>query len=107
LNPAKCHFRLANGICECHNGGMQVTIDQAGRIVVPKAVRERLGLHKGSELELKESPEGIVLQPVERTSALARRNGRLVIVARPPKDFDPVRAVEEDREERMRYIGGR
>ena len=85
---------------------MQVTIDQAGRIVVPKAVRERFGLRKNSMLELEESAEGIVLKPVERQGGLVRRNGRLVITGLPTADFDPVRMVEEDREERMRHIGG-
>jgi AbrB family looped-hinge helix DNA binding protein len=32
---------------------MRVTIDGAGRLVVPKAARERLGLTAGSELELR------------------------------------------------------
>lgn len=85
---------------------MQVTIDQAGRVVVPKAVRERLGLRKNSILELEESMEGIVLKPVEQHSRLVRRNGRLVITGLGAVNFDPVRAVEEDREERMQHIWG-
>jgi len=32
---------------------MRTTIDRAGRIVVPKAIREELGLRPGIELELR------------------------------------------------------
>jgi AbrB family looped-hinge helix DNA binding protein len=85
---------------------MQVTIDQAGRIVVPKAVRERLGLRKNSMLELEETEDGIVLKPLAQQGGLVRRNGRLVITGLPVANLDPVRMVEEDREERMRHIGG-
>ena len=85
---------------------MQVTIDQAGRIVVPKAVRERFGLRKDSELELEETAEGIVLRPVEPKSGLIRRHGRLVFTGSPVGKVNWDRLVEEDREARMRKIGG-
>ena len=85
---------------------MQVTIDQAGRIVVPKAVRERFGLRKNSKLELEETTEGVFLKPIELSSALVRRNGRLVFTGHPVGKVNWDRVVEEDREERMRKIGG-
>jgi AbrB family looped-hinge helix DNA binding protein len=85
---------------------MQVKVDQAGRIVLPKKVRDRFSLHKDSKLELEETAEGMVLKPVEQSSALVRRNGRLVFTGRPIGKIDWNRLVEEDREERMRKIGG-
>ena len=86
---------------------MEVTIDGAGRIVVPKAVRERLGLHKDSRLELEETAEGMVLKPVEQESALVRdKYGWLVHTGRPIGKIDWDRLVENDREERMRKKGG-
>ena len=47
---------------------MEVTVDKYGRIVIPKAVRERLGLQAGSTLELGIEPveggaEAIALRP--------------------------------------------
>jgi len=85
---------------------MEVTIDGAGRIVVPKAVRDRLGLHKDSKLELEETSEGVVLRPLEPDSGLIRRNGRLVFTGRPVGNINWDRLVQDDREKRVRKIGG-
>ena len=43
---------------------MTLKIDKAGRIVVPKPVRERLGLRAGMDLEVAEKSEGLLLKPV-------------------------------------------
>jgi AbrB family looped-hinge helix DNA binding protein len=85
---------------------MHVKVDQAGRIVLPKKVRDRLGLRKDSELELKESTEGIVLKPVDEGSLWRDENGWPVFHGRPIGRVDWNRLVDEMREERMREIGG-
>lgn len=43
---------------------MMVTIDRAGRVVIPKDVRERLSIEPDSELELDADADGIRLTPV-------------------------------------------
>jgi len=85
---------------------MHIKLDQAGRVVLPKKVRDRLGLHKNSKLELEESAEGIVLKPVLEEPMWVRENGWLVFRGRPDGHVDWDRLVEQDREERMRKIGG-
>lgn len=45
---------------------MKVTIDAAGRLVIPKQVRARLGLEAGSELELDEVGDHVELRPAGR-----------------------------------------
>jgi AbrB family looped-hinge helix DNA binding protein len=46
---------------------MTLKVDRAGRVILPKPVRERLGLQEGSDLDLLEPPEGVLLKPaVER-----------------------------------------
>lgn len=57
---------------------MSVTIDKAGRIVVPKPVRDALGLSPGDELDLTSDGSGIQLTPRGRTARLVMRDGRLV-----------------------------
>ncbi|MGH3566236.1 MAG: AbrB/MazE/SpoVT family DNA-binding domain-containing protein [Pseudonocardia sp.] len=46
---------------------MKVTIDAAGRVVIPKQVRERLGLTAGSTLEIEELGDHVELPPADRT----------------------------------------
>jgi AbrB family looped-hinge helix DNA binding protein len=42
---------------------MRTTIDAAGRVVVPKVIRDRLGLVGGEELEIVERDGGIEISP--------------------------------------------
>src|SRR5208337_4355815 len=71
----KWHFNLAMPFFHAILRIMVVTIDSAGRIVVPKPVRERLGLRKDSKLELEETADGIVLKPVENEPLWRRSIG--------------------------------
>lgn len=86
---------------------MQVSIDKAGRVLVPKPVRDRFGLRRDSKLEMVETPEGIFLKPANRRSSLLRdKDGWLVISGEPTGNVDWDRLVEADREERMNKIAG-
>jgi len=60
---------------------MTVTIDKAGRVVIPAAVRERLGFEAGTSLELTVEDAGVRLVASAPSPTLVRRGGRLV--ARP------------------------
>lgn len=59
---------------------MQVTIDKLGRIVVPKPVRERLGLRPGARLDLVEDDDEVRLRPVGVPARLEEQDGVLVVV---------------------------
>lgn len=43
---------------------MRTTIDRAGRLVVPKAIRDRLRLTNGAEVEVEEHDGVIEVRPV-------------------------------------------
>jgi AbrB family looped-hinge helix DNA binding protein len=58
---------------------MRTTIDKAGRLVVPKVLRDRLGLRPGA-VEVSADGAALRVEPVSETR-LERRSGRLVIPA--------------------------
>ena len=60
---------------------MRTTIDKAGRLVIPAALRQRAGLAAGAEVELTEDDLGIRLARVAPGPRLVKIGGRLV--ARP------------------------
>lgn len=52
-----------------------VTIDQAGRVVLPKRVRDEFHLRGGDHLELESAGGRITLRPAPSSSALCRERG--------------------------------
>lgn len=60
---------------------MRATIDKAGRLVIPKPLRDSLGLGPGV-VEVVADGNALRVEPVAGAS-LERRDGRLVIVSAP------------------------
>lgn len=52
-----------------------LTIDKAGRVVIPKQLRERLHLEPGDALEVEAAGEQITLRPVRGTAPLRKEHG--------------------------------
>lgn len=61
------------------SGAMLATIDAAGRIVVPKVLRDALGLKAGMRPEVSERDGTIVIQPAPVAMRLVRRRGGPVV----------------------------
>ncbi len=57
---------------------METMIDKFGRIVIPKKIRDSLGLKPGSSFYIEENNREIRLKPVEGTPQLKNKNGWLV-----------------------------
>ena len=57
-----------------------VTIDHAGRIVVPKAVRNALHLTAGTVLRLEQEGDHLSLTPAAREASLSIENGTPLIM---------------------------
>ena len=85
---------------------MTLKIDKAGRVILPKPVRDRLGLRAGADVEMVETRDGIVLRPAERKPSLVSRGSLLVHTGELPSGYDITKAVEDDRDERMRKVWG-
>jgi AbrB family looped-hinge helix DNA binding protein len=74
---------------------MRTTIDRAGRVVVPKALRQAIGLQPGSEIELSAADGHIELEPAPIEVRLERRGGLLVAV--PTRPVAPLTAAVVER----------
>jgi AbrB family looped-hinge helix DNA binding protein len=58
---------------------MEVTVDSVGRILVPKQLRDSLGLAAGSKVDISWYGAGLQLVPSGRTARLEREGGVLVL----------------------------
>lgn len=70
---------------------MRTTIDKAGRVVIPKSLRDSLGLVPG-EVELIRDGAGVRIEPVAGRGA-TERGGRLVIDSDIVLDDEDVEAL--------------
>ncbi|TAL44313.1 MAG: AbrB/MazE/SpoVT family DNA-binding domain-containing protein [Salinibacterium sp.] len=61
---------------------MKLTMDKVGRIVVPKSIRERLGMLDGGTFDVSIYGEGVQLIPHGRTARLVTEDGKLVFSSR-------------------------
>ncbi|WP_128773102.1 AbrB/MazE/SpoVT family DNA-binding domain-containing protein [Actinomyces oricola] len=58
---------------------MEATIDSGGRLLLPKSIREALGLVPGSKVDVSPYGSGVQITPGGRTARLERgADGRLV-----------------------------
>jgi AbrB family looped-hinge helix DNA binding protein len=85
-----------------------LTVDKAGRVVLPKPVRDELQLSAGDSLELDSSEGQIVLRPVRGAAALRKKDGIWVLSTGKPLSAEAVnRTIQKIRDERERAIVGR
>jgi AbrB family looped-hinge helix DNA binding protein len=101
---------LKNGIDICHlawnNGIMtdKLTLDKAGRIVLPKPVRDQLRLAPGDTLQLDTEGDRITLRPVRQLASMRKEFGIWVFEEEKPSD-DPIpELIDLDREKRNRAL---
>lgn len=67
---------------------MKTTIDPAGRVVIPKRIRDRLGLHGNDEVEITERDGKIEIEPAPTEVELVREGA--VLVAHPARPLPPL-----------------
>jgi AbrB family looped-hinge helix DNA binding protein len=83
---------------------MRTTIDAAGRLVIPKKLRDQAGLTPGMELDITFRDGRIEVEPACGQVTLVERDGFLVAVARtgtPRLSAEFIQQmIDEDRESR-------
>jgi AbrB family looped-hinge helix DNA binding protein len=72
---------------------MEAVIDQAGRVVLPKPIRDALGLLPGTKVDITPYGAGAQLLPAGRTARLVEEDGVLVADAVTSVDDDTVFAL--------------
>jgi AbrB family looped-hinge helix DNA binding protein len=84
---------------------MKTTIDAAGRLVVPKKIRDAAGILPGSELTIRFTDGRIEIEPAPLDVRLIRRGSLTVAV--PRRRVPPLTAeVVADTLDRLRRRGG-
>jgi AbrB family looped-hinge helix DNA binding protein len=85
-----------------------LTIDKAGRVVLPKPVRDALQVSAGDTLELESSEDLILLRPARGKARIFKKHGMLVLHSDAPVPSNAVEAtIRRVRRERERAILGK
>ncbi len=88
-----------------------INMDKAGRLVLPRVLRERYGLGGAShEMELVDTPDGILMRPKAEFLNLKRTSSGWTVFEAPTQPgaepIDSVVEIELDRERRRRDVAG-
>lgn len=67
---------------------MEATIDQAGRVLLPKPLRDALGLLPGTKVDVSRYGAGLQLIPAGRTARIVEEDGALVATGETQIDDD-------------------
>jgi AbrB family looped-hinge helix DNA binding protein len=84
-----------------------ITMDAAGRIVLPKPIRERLHLRGGAKLRAHIVADKIELIPEEDENVRIVRKGKRLVITGVPSPFEAVASIKADRRERDELIARR
>ena len=85
---------------------MDGTVDSLGRIAIPKALLERLGLAAGSRVRLEAEGERLMVEPVPSGTLTWDENGMPLLDVHVPPGFEIIQALEEARKERSEDVLG-
>ena len=83
---------------------MTITIDNAGRVVIPKEIRDRLNLFPGTELELAMVNDEINLRTSTNLPALKEKKGILVFDGESTSELDVADFINKQRDNRSASI---
>ena len=82
-----------------------ITLDKAGRVVLPKPMRDRMQLGPGDRLYVENEGERITLRPVRPEPVLKKEYGVWVYQGEPTRASIPD-LIDREREKRMREWTG-
>ncbi len=81
---------------------METTLDRFGRIIIPKEVRDDMGLETGAVLQIEKKGERIVLQPLQGEPKISEKKGIPVFTGTAVGDLGA--ALQEHRKRRLKKM---
>jgi AbrB family looped-hinge helix DNA binding protein len=82
---------------------MKTTLDKFGRIVIPKRVRDDLGLKPGTALQIEQADQRILMEPINEEPHVVVKDGVLVFSGTATGDL--AGAIKVHRGERLSEAG--
>jgi AbrB family looped-hinge helix DNA binding protein len=79
----------------------KVSLDRAGRVVLPKLLREQMHLVPGDDLLVENEGDRITLRPV-RAEALLKKEHGIWVYQGESSDVSIPKLIDEEREKRLR-----
>ena len=83
---------------------MTTTIDTAGRVVIPKRLRDAFNLGPGVEIDIETRADGLHLRPAGQGARVVSKNGFLVHAGSGQVDLDVPGFIKRQREGRAADI---
>jgi AbrB family looped-hinge helix DNA binding protein len=85
----------------------KLSMDRAGRVVLPKPIRDRLQLEPGESLEIEPFEDHIVLRPIRQQATMRKELGVWVFDTGEPITASEVReTIQKVRDERSDRVLG-
>jgi AbrB family looped-hinge helix DNA binding protein len=78
---------------------MQTAIDKFGRVLIPKSIRDHLGVEPGEVVQVIEQDNQILIKLIKNKTALKMKDNIMVYDAEPTGDIEE--AIKKQRDERM------
>ncbi|MFP4166871.1 MAG: AbrB/MazE/SpoVT family DNA-binding domain-containing protein [Opitutales bacterium] len=79
---------------------MKTTIDHAGRLVIPKELRNQFHLTGGTEVEILPDGDSLRLRQPQKTSVFTEKDGVLVQTSEARLDIDTTSFINQQRDAR-------
>jgi AbrB family looped-hinge helix DNA binding protein len=83
----------------------KLTLDRAGRVLIPKGLREQLHLGPGDALQLESEGDEITLRPV-RPQALLKKEKGVWVYQGEPSDASIPALIDAEQNKRLRDLIG-
>lgn len=81
---------------------METTLDKFGRVVIPKEIRDNLGLKPGEILKVEKSDDEVILKPLREETPIKIKDGVMVYTGTATGNI--MEAVRAHREERLKKV---